>query len=127
MADPRKERGRLAEDAAAGFLESHGFTILKRNYRKRSGEIDIIARKGDRIHFCEIKSIWSTTGPSPMEIWDAVQRGRFITIAEAYLAENPDLMRVDNVEISFDFITVIFDEAGRVGDLDVIEDAFRPD
>jgi putative endonuclease len=127
MADTRKERGRLAEDAAAGYLEAHGFTILERNYRKRRGEIDIIARKGDRLHFCEVKSIWSDTGPSPMEIWDATQRGRFTGIAEVYLSENPDLTRMDDVEISFDFITVLFDDKGEVMELDIMEDAFRPD
>jgi putative endonuclease len=44
---PRLDRqriGRAAEDAAAHFLEAHSLTILARNYRCRTGEIDIVAR-----------------------------------------------------------------------------------
>jgi putative endonuclease len=40
----RQAIGRAAEDAAARFLEAHSLTILARNYRCRTGEIDIVAR-----------------------------------------------------------------------------------
>lgn len=40
----RQQIGRAAEDAAARFLQAHSLTILARNYRCRSGEIDIVAR-----------------------------------------------------------------------------------
>ncbi len=40
----RQQLGRHAEDAAARFLEAHRLTILRRNYRCRTGELDIIAR-----------------------------------------------------------------------------------
>lgn len=39
----RQQLGRDAEDAAARFLEAHQLTILVRNYRCRTGELDIIA------------------------------------------------------------------------------------
>jgi putative endonuclease len=39
----RQALGRAAEEAAARFLESRQLTILARNYRCRSGEIDIVA------------------------------------------------------------------------------------
>lgn len=40
----RQQIGRNAEEAAARFLESQSLVILARNYRCRTGEIDIIAR-----------------------------------------------------------------------------------
>jgi putative endonuclease len=43
----RQKIGREAEDAAAAFLESRQLTILMRNYRCRSGEIDIVAEARD--------------------------------------------------------------------------------
>jgi putative endonuclease len=43
----RQRIGREAEDAAAAFLESRQLTILMRNYRCRSGEIDIVAQAPD--------------------------------------------------------------------------------
>lgn len=55
-----KRLGYEAEEKAAKYLESNGFTILKRNYRTRFGEIDIIAEKLDTIYFIEVKL---TTGP----------------------------------------------------------------
>ena len=39
------------------FLMKQGFTILSRNYRKKCGEIDVIAKKGKKIHFVEVKTV----------------------------------------------------------------------
>jgi len=51
-----RAKGNLAETRAAAFLESRGFEILERNFYSRFGEIDIIARKEDTLHFIEVKS-----------------------------------------------------------------------
>ena len=34
-----------------------GFEIIEQNYNKKWGEIDIIARKGQKLHFIEVKSV----------------------------------------------------------------------
>ena len=34
-----------------------GFEIIEQNYNKKWGEIDIIARKGEKLHFIEVKSV----------------------------------------------------------------------
>jgi putative endonuclease len=47
--------GAEAEALAAEFLESRGLTIVKRNYRCRGGEIDIIARQGATLVFVEVR------------------------------------------------------------------------
>jgi putative endonuclease len=52
-----KETGKTGEDVAALFLERRGFVILDRNYWKKWGEIDIIASKGDMVHFVEVKAV----------------------------------------------------------------------
>ncbi len=51
----RKTMGRYGEELAAGWLETHGFYILERNFRTCYGEIDIIAEKDMTIHFIEVK------------------------------------------------------------------------
>ena len=53
----RKETGALGEKVAAHYLTRHGFRILERNLTRKLGELDIVARKGEAIHFVEVKSI----------------------------------------------------------------------
>ncbi|MEL6287622.1 MAG: YraN family protein [Pseudomonadota bacterium] len=48
--------GRWAEWLAAGSLMLRGYRILALRYRTRVGEIDIIARRGRRIAFIEVKA-----------------------------------------------------------------------
>jgi len=38
------------------YLESQSFEIVRCNYYTRFGEIDIVARRGDTLHFIEVKS-----------------------------------------------------------------------
>ena len=52
-----KQKGDLAEKRAISFLEDLGYKIIEQNfYAKKLGEIDIIAKKDDIYHFCEVKS-----------------------------------------------------------------------
>ncbi len=50
-------KGRIGEQIACEYLVKRGFIIKDRNYRKRWGEIDIIATKDSKIHFIEVKSV----------------------------------------------------------------------
>lgn len=50
--------GRIGEDLASNFLQDKGFTILDRNFLKKWGEIDIVARGTDgKLHFVEVKTV----------------------------------------------------------------------
>lgn len=49
-------KGFAKEDDATDWLVSRGFEIVERNFQKRFGEIDIIAKKSGVIHFIEVKS-----------------------------------------------------------------------
>lgn len=52
-----REKGEVAEKKAISFLEKLNFIIIEKNfYAKKLGEIDIIAKKDDVYHFCEVKS-----------------------------------------------------------------------
>ena len=52
-----KTIGDLGEEIASKFLKNKGFTVIERNYRKKWGEIDIIARKEGVVHFVEVKTV----------------------------------------------------------------------
>lgn len=52
-----REKGQIAEKRAISFLQDLNFQIIEQNfYAKKLGEIDIIAKKNDTYHFCEVKS-----------------------------------------------------------------------
>jgi putative endonuclease len=47
--------GKAAEDRVAELYERNGFEIVARRWRRRSGEIDLIARHGRKLYFIEVK------------------------------------------------------------------------
>lgn len=49
--------GSLGEELAVKFLMKREFTILDRNYRRPWGELDIVVKKGGKIHFVEVKAL----------------------------------------------------------------------
>ncbi|MGI9402397.1 MAG: YraN family protein [Rhizobiaceae bacterium] len=49
-------RGTRGEWLAAIYLRLRGYSIEERNFRCKSGEIDIVARKGDQISFVELRA-----------------------------------------------------------------------
>ena len=51
----RDEVWRAGEDLAASYLTGLGWQILARNWRCPAGEIDIIAVRGQRLAFVEVK------------------------------------------------------------------------
>ncbi len=52
----RQQIGRAAEDAAAAFLESQGLLVLFRNFRRRAGELDIVARDNGTLVIVEVRT-----------------------------------------------------------------------
>jgi putative endonuclease len=66
--DNMMQRGLEGEDIAVWYLEKKGYTIEKRNYHSRYGEIDIIARDPDDVLvFCEVKRFKKNSMISPEE------------------------------------------------------------
>ena len=108
-------RGARGEDAAAGWLTQRGYAILARNFRSRSGEIDIVAEKEGALAFVEVKS-WRSLGAADLEYSIGSEKQRRIAGAARYfLSRRPALagrpMRFD----------VLFLGAGRI---EHIENAF---
>lgn len=58
--------GQKGEDFAAGALADAGMEILCRNYKKRWGEIDIIAKDGEYLAFVEVKTRRAGSLVSPL-------------------------------------------------------------
>lgn len=82
--------GRDGEDRVAGWYEAAGGTVVARNWRCRSGEIDLIVRLGGLVVFCEVKTRSSSRFGSPFEAVDHRRVKRLRSAAMEYLrAEQP--------------------------------------
>lgn len=49
--------GDLGEKIAANYLKNKGYAILETNYWRKWGELDIVAKKTEKIHFVEVKTV----------------------------------------------------------------------
>lgn len=57
MFSKKRQFGNIGEDIASKFLVKRGFDVMQRNYLRKFGEIDIIARKAEILHFIEVKTV----------------------------------------------------------------------
>ena len=100
----REAPGEQGENLACRHLEQKGFEILDRNFRCRSGEVDVVAREGSSTVFVEVKE---RHGRSHGEGYEAVtfgKRRRLIRAARIYaashgLTEQP--MRFDVISVDW--------------------------
>ncbi len=53
----KRKIGDIGENIAKRFLMKRGFEIVEQNYSRKWGEIDIIMKKGEKLHFIEVKSV----------------------------------------------------------------------
>ncbi len=79
------QQGKAAEDFVADHLMSNRFTIHARNYRKRDGEIDLIAGKSDLMIFVEVKMREDNYFDLSTVITPSKQR-KIIAVAKEYIA-----------------------------------------
>lgn len=112
----RRQTGTLAENSAAAFLESQGFIILARNFLRRIGELDIVARAGDLLVVAEVRTRASEQfGGAAASISHAKQR-RIAATSALFLQQRPELQRC---RVRFDVIVI------RDGAVEWIKHAFE--
>ncbi|WP_326491622.1 YraN family protein [Desulfolithobacter dissulfuricans] len=112
--------GRQGESLAAAYLEKNGYTIICRNYRRRFGEIDIIARHRGFTVFIEVKTRRSGRFGGPLVAVDRRKQQQIYRVAEEYLASHG----LQETPARFDVVSVALARDGRVT-IDVIENAFE--
>jgi putative endonuclease len=94
--------GSYGERVAARALCAAGMTLLDRNWRDRAGELDIVARDGFVIVFCEVKTRRGDAFGSPGEAVGPAKQRRLRRLAAAWLAAHPGVrgeVRFDVVEV----------------------------
>ena len=106
--------GAAAEDRACRYLEGMGFAILDRNVYSRYGELDVIARKANRLHVIEVKYVAVRGIHSGYKLNWKKQR-RMVRCTQLWLSRS----MVSDVYVQFDLIAM----AGR--DLHHYENVFQ--
>jgi putative endonuclease len=95
--------GKRGEDAAASYLERVGMTIVDRNWRTKSGEIDIVALDGSTLVLCEVKTRKTTAAGTPEESVTPAKQRRYRRLAGAYVQQ----AGVSPVDVRFDVISIL--------------------
>ena len=106
----RVAQGTAAEDLACRHLETHGLRLVGRNFRCRSGELDLIMRDGEQLVFVEVRSRRHSRYGTPAESVTRVKQQRLIRAAAFYLQRQ----RLD-LPCRFDVVAILTaDDAPQV-------------
>jgi putative endonuclease len=92
-----------AERRAAWHYRLRGYRILGTNVWAGGNELDVVARRGRRLVFCEVKEKRGDGYGEPLEMVGPEKQRRVRRAAETWLAGRPDLQ---DVEVRFDVVAV---------------------
>lgn len=99
----RRKLGTAAEDVAAAYLADQGAEILLRNYRRRLGELDVVARQDEVLLIAEVRTRTSDAFGGAAASVTRLKRRRIVRAAQQLLQQRRDLARL---RVRFDVIVV---------------------
>ncbi len=106
--------GSFGEKLAAAHYRAQGYAVLERNWRCRTGEIDLICARGTTLVVCEVKARTGTARGHPLEAVTAPKQRRLRHLATAYLRQQGRRW----ADVRFDVVSVLD------GTLEIVEGAF---
>lgn len=83
-----KELGNLGEKIARRYLQKKKYKILAKNFKRKWGEVDIVAKKKNRIIFFEVKCISKKEGFFPEDQVSQKKKRQLLKMTQIYLSEN---------------------------------------
>jgi putative endonuclease len=102
MTRVRRALGAWGERTAEAYLRANGITVIERNWRRREGEIDLIALDAETVVFCEVKTRRGVAFGTGIEAVVGLKARRLRRLAAAWLTEHGGCGR----EIRFDVVSV---------------------
>lgn len=90
--------GAAAEEAIARWYEAQGYEVLARNWRTKSGELDVVVGLDDLVVVVEVKARSSARFGTGLDAVTPAKLARLHRLGRAYLAEHQQMeyrMRVD--------------------------------
>ena len=118
MSVARQALGKLGEDLASRELERRGYVIVARRYRRRGGELDIVARDGPTLVFIEVKAREGHDFGPGSEAVDSRKRHRITIVALDYMARH----HLADCPCRFDVVSILWQ--GNEPIIEVYENAF---
>jgi len=103
MSLDRRGLGAAAEEIAAKYLAAHGAEVLERNYRRRLGELDVIAREGDTLLIVEVRTRSTSAYGGAAASVNVRKRRRIVRAAQQLLQQRRELGRL---AVRFDVVVV---------------------
>jgi putative endonuclease len=113
----RKNFGDSGERVAALLLTQRGYKIIARNFRTRTGEMDLIAEDADGLAFVEVRARRGD-GMTPEESLTPRKRKRLLAVAQEFLAAHSEFA---NHAWRIDLVALELNRAGRIARLDVLK------
>ena len=104
----RRMLGDYGERLAARFLEDHGMQVIDRNWRCAHGELDLVARDGDCLVFCEVKTRRSVRFGDPLEAVTGDKAVRLRRLAAAWLRAHD----VHGARVRIDVVAILRPSSG---------------
>jgi len=133
MKTTKRAFGDIGEDLAEKFLMKHGFEIIDRNYNRKWGELDIVAREtlknGFKYRFIEVKSVScenvanishetlqkDTRPEEQVHIWKQKRLGKAI---QTYIEEK----KISHeTQWQFDIVAVFIDKTNKQAKIRFVE------
>jgi len=121
MRTARQESGQRAEQLAAEFLRAAGCEILHCNYRRRLGELDIVARTAGVLVIAEVRTRASNAYGGAAASVDRRKQQRITRAASQLLQQRADLAALP---VRFD-VLVVRDPYGPTPAVEWIQHAFE--
>ncbi|MDO4306274.1 MAG: YraN family protein [Eubacteriales bacterium] len=98
----KRSIGSIYEQKAAVYLESRGVKILERNFRCRTGEVDLIAKDGKYLVFIEVKYRLDRGSGSAAEAVSHKKQRVISRVADYYLVSH---CKKEDTPCRFDVVT----------------------
>lgn len=115
----RVAQGTAAEDLALRYLEARGLTLVARNFRCRTGELDLIMRDREQLVFVEVRSRRHSRYGTPAESVTRTKQQRLLRAAAFYLQRQ----RLLDAPCRFDVVAIL--QAEDEPRMEWIRDAFQ--
>lgn len=109
MTKAKTQIGQEGEKLASEYLRQKGLKIIEKNWRGRWGEIDLIAREGQKIFFIEVKTRHSQNFGQGLDAVDSRKQAKIAKTALLYLQTHPK----DYEDIRLAVLSIDYDKSSK--------------